>query len=105
MGFKTAIDDFGAGYSGLGLLADFQTDIIKLDMKLIRNIDTDVTRQVIVKNCIAMFNALGIATLAEGIETHAEMAWLKAAGIDLMQGYFFAKPGFECLPEVDFTLL
>lgn len=104
-GFKTAIDDFGSGYSGLDLLADFQTDIIKFDMGLIRNIDKDTTRQHIIRNCINLFNDLNIVSLAEGIETIEEMQWLRAAGVDLMQGYLFAKPGFECLPEVDFSIL
>ncbi len=105
LGFKTAIDDFGSGYSGLGLLADFQTDIVKLDMHLIRNIDQDRVRQTIVKNSIAMLRELNIRVLAEGIETAAEMAWLRTAGIELMQGYYFAKPGFESLPGVDFDAL
>lgn len=101
LGFKTAVDDFGSGYSGLNLLADFQTDIIKLDMALIRNIDSSMVRQTIVKNCVAMFDELNITTLAEGIETYEEYAWLRDAGIELMQGYYFAKPGFESLPEID----
>ena len=104
-GFITALDDFGAGYSGLGLLADFQTGIVKLDMALIRNIDKDKNRQVIVSNCINMLKKLGIIVLAEGIETKAERDWLRDAGIDLMQGYYFAKPGFECLPKVDSGLI
>ncbi|GAB4061645.1 EAL domain-containing protein [Uliginosibacterium sediminicola] len=103
-GFKTAIDDFGSGYSGLNLLADFQTDIIKLDMELIRNIDTDPVRQAIVRHCINMFRELGVQPLAEGIERREEMQFLRDIGVELMQGYFFAKPGFECLPEVDFSL-
>lgn len=102
LGFKTAIDDFGAGYSGLSLLADFQTNIVKLDMALIRNIDSDVARQAIVRHCLAMFAELHITPLAEGIETLAEYQWLKEAGVALMQGYLFAKPGFECLPAVNF---
>jgi len=102
LGFKTALDDFGSGYSGLNLLADFQTDIIKLDMGLIRNIDRDQTRQHIVSHCLAMLRSLNIRPLAEGIETHAEYLWLRAAGVELMQGYLLAKPGFECLPEVNF---
>lgn len=103
LGFQTAIDDFGAGYSGLGLLANFQTDIVKLDMGLIRDIDSDKARQVIVKNCLNMLKELGITPLVEGIETLAEMRWLADAGCALMQGYLFAKPGFERLPEVDFS--
>ncbi|MFQ3231336.1 EAL domain-containing protein [Reinekea sp.] len=104
LNFKTATDDFGAGYAGLGLLADFQTDIIKLDMALIRNIDQDKTRQAIVKNCLSMFTDLNMTSLAEGIETYEEFRWLKEAGVELMQGYLFAKPGFECLPEVNFPV-
>lgn len=104
MGFKTAIDDFGSGYSGLNLLADFQTDIVKLDMALIRNIDADITRQSIVGHSLRIFDDLDITALAEGIETHEEYLWLKKAGVELMQGYYFAKPGFECLPAVNFNV-
>lgn len=103
LGFQTAIDDFGAGYAGLGLLANFQTNIIKLDMGLIRNIHNDKVRQCIVKNCLNMFNEMGITPLVEGVETSAEFYWLVEAGVALMQGYLFAKPGFEQLPEVDFS--
>jgi EAL domain-containing protein (putative c-di-GMP-specific phosphodiesterase class I) len=102
-GFKTAIDDFGSGYSGLNLLADFQTDIIKLDMELIRNIDRDPVRQAIVRHCLNMFREIGVQPLAEGIESREEMQFLREIGVELMQGYFFAKPGFESLPEVDFS--
>lgn len=105
LGFKTATDDFGSGYSGLNLLADFQTDIIKLDMELIRNIHNDKVRQSIVANCLNMFAELNITPLAEGIETVDEFVWLRDAGVELMQGYFFAKPGFESLPEVNFSAL
>ncbi|WP_254869249.1 EAL domain-containing protein [Vibrio diazotrophicus] len=105
LGFRTAVDDFGSGYSGLNLLSGFQTDIAKLDMELIRNIDKDPVKQTIIKHCLAMFEELNITPLAEGIETQEEVIFLKDAGIDLMQGYYFAKPGFESLPSVDFTLL
>lgn len=103
LGFQTAIDDFGSGYAGLNLLADFQTDIIKLDMELIRNIGSNTVRQAIVRNCLAMFEDLNITPLAEGIETYEEYVWLRNAGVELMQGYLFAKPGFESLPLVDFS--
>jgi len=102
LGFKTATDDFGAGYSGLNLLADFQTDIIKLDMALIRDINHDTKRQLIVTHCLSMFRDLNITALAEGIETVEEYMWLKHAGVELMQGYLFAKPSFENLPKVNF---
>jgi EAL domain-containing protein (putative c-di-GMP-specific phosphodiesterase class I) len=104
-GFKTAIDDFGAGYAGLNLLADYQPDIVKLDMALIRNIDTDRARQTIVGAMAAVGTLLGIAIIAEGIEQPREALVLHKLGISLMQGYLFAKPGFEMLPQVDFDVL
>lgn len=105
LGFQTAIDDFGSGYSGLNLLADFQTNLIKLDMELIRNIDKDTARQSIVRNCLNIFRDLDITPLAEGIESRDEFKCLRDLGIELMQGYLFAKPGFEELPQVDFYAL
>jgi EAL domain-containing protein (putative c-di-GMP-specific phosphodiesterase class I) len=74
-------------------------------MELIRNIDKDPVRQIVVKNTVAMFRELNITPLAEGIETKGEMCFLRDIGIDLMQGYYFAKPGFESLPEVNFSIL
>lgn len=102
LGFITAIDDFGSGYAGLNLLADFQTNIIKLDMDLIHNVHLSPARQSIVKNCLNMFKDLNIIPLAEGIELIEEYHWLKAAGVELMQGYLFAKPGFQSLPQAVF---
>lgn len=102
LGFITAIDDFGSGYAGLSLLADFQTHIIKLDMELIRNIHLSKSRQTIIKNCLNMFKDLNITPLAEGIEIIEEYEWLKQAGVELMQGYLFAKPAFEALPKIKY---
>lgn len=99
-GFATAIDDFGAGYAGLNLLASFQPDFIKLDMELIRGIDTSRQRQTIVAAVVAMARQLGVAVIAEGIETEAELVTLQAAGIQLVQGYLFAKPAVASLPTV-----
>lgn len=100
-GFTTAIDDFGAGNAGLNLLAEFQPDVIKLDMDLVRGIDADRVRRAIVASMTRLARELGIRVIAEGIETEAEFASLKAIGVSLMQGYFFARPGFESLPSVD----
>lgn len=100
-GFKTAIDDFGAGYSGLNLLAEFQPDIIKLDMTLVRRICTDPVRQAIVKGILGVCEALNINVIAEGVETTAELQQLLALGINLYQGYLFARPEFETLPTVN----
>lgn len=100
-GFKTAIDDFGAGYSGLNLLAEFQTDFLKLDMALIRHIETDPIRQAIVKGILHVCQDLGICPIAEGVETKAELEILQAMHIELFQGYYFAKPAFESLVVPD----
>lgn len=99
-GFTTAIDDFGAGHAGLGLLVDFQPDLLKIDMKLLRDVDTSPARQAVVDGIVAIAAKLDITVLAEGIETEAEYLMLKAAGIRLFQGYWFAKPAFEELPAV-----
>ena len=100
-GFKTAIDDFGAGYAGLSLLADFQPDLIKLDMGLIRNIDTDRARRTIVGNLVRMCEEMRIQVIAEGVETPGERDALRDAGIHLMQGYLFARPSFQAVVPVE----
>ncbi|MBP2227055.1 EAL domain-containing protein (putative c-di-GMP-specific phosphodiesterase class I) [Azospirillum agricola] len=96
-GFMTAIDDFGSGYSGLNLLAEFQPDIIKLDMELTRNIDSERPRRSIVKAILMVCADLGITPVAEGVETAGEADALSDLGIRLMQGYFFAKPAFQAM--------
>ncbi len=103
-GFKTAIDDFGAGYAGLSLLADFQPDLIKLDMGLVRNVDSDRSRRTIVRSLVTMCEEMNIAVIAEGVETAAERNALRDAGIHLMQGYFFARPAFQAMAPVAFDL-
>ncbi|WP_215782215.1 EAL domain-containing protein [Paludibacterium sp. B53371] len=95
IGFLTAIDDFGAGYAGLNLLADFQPDIIKLDMGLIRGIDQHKNRRVIVSAVAGLCAELGIKLIAEGVETRGELACLRDLGIELIQGYLLSRPIFE----------
>lgn len=99
-GFLTAIDDFGAGYAGLTLLADFKPDLIKIDMELVRGIDTSASRQAIVRGLLGTCNDLGIQVIAEGIETVGERDFLYDAGIRLMQGFLFAKPAFQAVSAV-----
>jgi len=99
-GFKTAIDDFGAGYAGLNLLADIQTDFIKLDMALIRNIHQDKIRQAIVKGIVQTCTEIGITVIAEGIENYEELVSLQSFGIRFFQGYYFAKPAFQAIANV-----
>ncbi|EKE85267.1 EAL domain-containing protein [Idiomarina xiamenensis] len=91
-GFMTAIDDFGAGYAGLGLLADFQPDIIKIDMKLLRDIHLHNAKQAIVRGICQIANELGIAIIAEGIESQEELQFVRELGVYLVQGYLFHKP-------------
>ncbi|ACR32423.1 EAL domain-containing protein [Burkholderia glumae] len=98
-GFQTAIDDFGAGFSGLKLLADFQPDLIKLDMDLVRGVDTNAARQSIVRGVVSMCRELDIRVIAEGVETLGERDFFTAHGVSLMQGYLFAKPAFHSTPE------
>lgn len=100
MGFTTALDDFGAGYAGLGLLANFQPDVIKLDMALLRGLDTSEPRRLIVDSMVALCRRLGVAVVAEGIETRAELNAVRALGVDLVQGYLLARPAFRALPPI-----
>lgn len=93
--FKTAIDDFGAGYAGLNLLAELQTDYIKLDMELTRGIDSHRPRQSIVRSILMICRDLHIRVIAEGIESWPEYATLRDMGVGLFQGYYFAKPALE----------
>lgn len=101
LGIKTAIDDFGAGYAGLGLLAKFQPDLVKIDMDIVRGSDSDSARQAIIESVISLCGRLGIAVLAEGVESEGERDYLASAGIDLMQGFLFARPAFMAIGVVD----
>jgi blue light- and temperature-responsive anti-repressor len=101
-GMKLAIDDFGAGYSGLNLLANFQPDQVKLDMKLIRGVESHGPRQAIIRAVSQVCRDLGIDLIAEGVETMGEYRWLEDTGVRLLQGYLLAKPAFESFPLVNF---
>lgn len=101
IGFRTAIDDFGSGYSGLTLLAMFQPDIVKLDMGLLRGLDQDAARRTILRHVIALCRELSIQVVAEGVETEGEFQALRALGVVLFQGYLFARPAFNALPGLD----
>jgi len=99
-GFATAIDDFGAGYSGLNLLANLQTDIVKFDMDLIRDIDKNDSRRKIVHAMVRLCRELGRTVVAEGIETQGELDTLRDIGIDLVQGFYLARPSIGRLPGI-----
>jgi len=96
-GLLFAIDDFGAGYAGLNLLAEFQPHIIKLDLQLIRDVHSKGPRQAIIRGLMRTCLDLGIDIIAEGVETESEYYWLRDEGIDLFQGFLMAKPEFESL--------
>lgn len=98
MGAEFALDDFGAGYSGLNLLAGFQPNFIKLDILLVKEIWKSGPRQAIVRGVMRTCLDLGIEVIAEGIEEPQEFEWLWGAGARLFQGYLFARPEFETFP-------
>ncbi len=99
-GFRTAIDDFGAGYSGLNLLAEFQPDIIKIDRALVTGVESDSVRRAILGGIMQVANAVGVAVVAEGVETVAEKETLLDLGIFRQQGYLYARPEIERLPAI-----
>lgn len=101
MKFKTAIDDFGAGHAGLALLANLQTDTIKLDMDLVRGIDESLSRRIIVEGVVNMAAKLGITVVAEGVETVGELETIRSLGVRYVQGYLFAKPALGVLPAIE----
>lgn len=103
-GLQLAIDDFGAGYAGLTMLADFQPDLLKLDMTLIRGIEGNGPRQAIVRAIMQACIDLGIDVIAEGVETFEEYWWFKNAGVTLFQGYLFGRPQFEGLPALQIPI-
>lgn len=94
-GFRIAIDDMGAGYAGLSALTALAPDVVKIDMSLIRDVETSPMKRTIVSAMAGMCAELGLPLVAEGVETPAECAVLSEVGISWMQGYLFAKPQAE----------
>ena len=92
LGYRIAVDDLGAGYAALGALASLEPEIVKLDMSLIRDIDKHPTKRRVVAAIATLCRELGGRVVAEGVETAAERQVVEDAGIDLIQGYLFAKP-------------
>lgn len=100
IGFRTAIDDFGAGFSGLNLLADVVPDLIKLDRHLVKNLHQDRVRLAIVRQTRALCDDLGVALIAEGVELAEELDALGDLGVTLVQGHYLARPQFEGLQSI-----
>ena len=99
-GMRLAIDDFGAGYAGLSLLADFQPDKLKIDRCIVHNVHESGPRQAIVRAIVEFCYCLGIAVVAEGVETVEEFHWLRSAGVHRIQGFLIARPQLCALPPV-----
>lgn len=97
-GLRVAIDDFGAGHSGLGLLSEFQPDLIKIDRAIVTGVDQRKPSRTIIKAMLEVCRDLGIQVIAEGVERREEMDCLCELGVQWMQGFFFAPPAFEQLP-------
>ena len=98
-GFRVALDDFGAGYAGLNLMVALDSEIVKLDMALARNVHRRPVALAVVQAMAALCRTLGREIIAEGVETVEEYVALRECGIRLFQGYLLAKPGFRELPR------
>ena len=92
MGFRVALDDLGAGYSGLKLWSEIRPDIVKIDRHFIQGVDQDRTKQQFVANILKTAAALGCRVITEGVETEREYATLRKLGVEMLQGYYFCRP-------------
>lgn len=99
-GFKIALDDVGEGYSSLNMLIELKPDIIKIDRNIISGIDTNELKQSVYKALYNLAKEHSITVLAEGIETAYELETIKSIGVDLAQGYYFAKPTAEPIRRI-----
>ncbi len=92
LGFSISIDDFGAGVSSLNRLSSLEADVLKLDKDFLRSNQQSKRDFVVVQNIIALAKNLGMAVVAEGVETGAQSTWLKQIKCDYAQGYYFERP-------------
>src|SRR6056297_190471 len=92
MGVKTSIDDFGTGYSSLAYIKRFNSNVLKIDKSFIDDIPIEQADQAIVQAIVSMSHAVGMEVVAEGVETKAQVEYLKAVGCDYIQGYYYSKP-------------
>lgn len=92
LGFKVAVDDAGAGYGSLQCLAEVHPEWLKIDISLIRGIDTDTIRAQLVSSLVSFADNIGVSLIAEGIETKAELAKLRELGVRYGQGFLFTRP-------------
>lgn len=101
LGLKLAMDDFGTGFSSLSYLKELPLDVLKIDQSFVRHLETQENSQAIVKAIIALADGLGMETIAEGVETQAQVDFLKQNHCSHFQGFFFSRP----LPAEDFLQL
>lgn len=99
LGFRIAIDDLGAGYAGLTSFAMLEPEFVKLDLSLVRDVHASAVKQKLVGSMTALCKDMGIAVIAEGIESTHERDCLLGLGCELLQGYLIARPG-RAFPEV-----
>ena len=92
MGISVAVDDFGTGYSNLSYLIDFSFQKLKIDRSFVSRIDTDSSSGAVVSTIVGLSRALGVHTIAEGVETESQATLLRAAGCEAVQGYLFGRP-------------
>jgi EAL domain-containing protein (putative c-di-GMP-specific phosphodiesterase class I) len=93
LGFRLAVDDLGAGYAGLSYFARLKPDIVKIDMSLVRGIDTNEMQQRVMLSLATLSTGLGMEVVAEGVETVGERDAVLRLGCGLVQGYCLARPG------------
>lgn len=91
-GFCVEIDDFGKGYSSLGLLKDIQADVLKIDMSLLSEIESKQRSRIILESVINMAGSLGMEVITEGVETLSQMNSLATMGCRNFQGFYFSQP-------------
>jgi EAL domain-containing protein (putative c-di-GMP-specific phosphodiesterase class I) len=92
MGYRVAVDDLGAGYAGLTTFARIEPDFVKLDASLVRGVDASSTQRRVIRSVLSLAREMGVQVVAEAIETAAERDTIAELGIDLMQGFYFARP-------------
>jgi EAL domain-containing protein (putative c-di-GMP-specific phosphodiesterase class I)/CheY-like chemotaxis protein len=92
LGFRLAIDDLGSGYASLSSFVLLEPQIVKIDMSLVRDVDSLPTKRKLMRSLVDLCREMGIDILAEGVETEAECRVCKELGCDLMQGYLFGRP-------------
>ena len=101
LGVQISIDDFGTGYSSLNYLKRFRASRLKIDQSFVRGVPTDAEDQAIIRTIITLADSLGIETIAEGVETAAQLEFLRSSGCKQAQGYYFSPP----VPAVQFAEL